>query len=186
MRRISGVFAIAILSILIAPTGADAQFTSKVFAAKFLCGFLTGDIPDLDEVPPLPRSYSGMGPGDYSTLIAAVNVGVGGGSQALTTTIAIEGFPKVTLGTQILGEYETVENGCPLIVAALESELGLNLDGQLIQGYVVVETAGDAEFEVSASYSYTARSTSTVEGRGLGSSVHVECLEPRVVEIIGD
>lgn len=181
------VIALCFAAFLAGPQRGEAQFTAKVFTAKFLCGYMTGDVPNLDDGNPFPLSYEDVTPGAYSSLVTIINAGVSLGAQSFTASLAIRGFNDVLLANVTLNELRTEEAGCPLIVATLESALGLTLDGEFIQGYLIVEAAGDTQFEVHATYTYTSQNTTGAgpEGLGLGTSVAVERIPERVIDIIG-
>jgi hypothetical protein len=162
-----------------------AQAPKEVYPAKFLCGYHVGQVPNLSDPPPFPIPYSTTEPGSYSTIVNVVNLALGSISADVNLQIVVEGFPRQFLPNLTLAPLSTAKITCQDITNALVQG-GFNANGHFVEGYLILitnpATIGVA-IDVTAVYTYESQNGSTNKsfGLGLGSSIHLQRIDPRLL-----
>jgi hypothetical protein len=182
------VAAVTILAVVVAqPVAAAGRI--HIFAAKFVCGFTDGRVVRLNDPTPLPTAYRAVEPGNYATVVNVANLTFDDGPKTVERRLISEGFTTVALPDVNLPEFELSTVDCDDLGAALAPQ-GFANDGRFFEGYLVtwVDELDFSEnappLEVTAAYSYAVQNGRPADqSLGLGSSVDVERIEPRVFNV---
>ena len=175
----------------------NISLNSIVYAAKFVCGFKPGF------TPPQERVINGSGiynyrdfePGSYAT---ALNVFFATGANTSTTVNVLLSIPEtaqnsslkgVNLGQMTIANFETAKVDCEDITQAVRGSLPQVADFEVIEGFLYI-TRSTHDLIVKAVYSYSSQIGSLGSeplringGIGLGSSIHVQNIEPKTYRV---
>ena len=175
---------------------AQAQTTSQVYAAKFVCGFKTGFTPPQENVllQPAIHPYRDFEPGSYATtlnilfanaLFFATPVEVFVSVPRTPDNAAIRG---VNVGTFTVQSFGSTRVDCEDIATAIESQLPGTFRQiprqEIIEGFLYI-TRNTDDLAVEAVYTHSSQIGSLGSepvngaGIGLGTSVQVRNIEPR-------
>lgn len=198
----------ALASILMPSTNAWAQLQltpialpTLLYPAKFVCGFEEDVSAFQGNVPPPIGLYRNFEPGHYSMVLNILNASRS--QQTIQVVASVMGAsPNPAVATLTLDAFEADRLGCPEISTALGVQTG-----ELIEGFVHISRYND-DLEIKAVYSYTSKDsfitggvTDTLAGTysdfsiydyelggagggglGLGASIDVVKIEPRIVQ----
>ena len=187
-------------SVAQAQTVGPFSLNSVVYAAKFVCGFKPGFTPPQELVISGTAglyNYRDFEPGSYAT---ALNVLFATGANNTTNINVFVSVPEtsqnsalrgVHLGPLSISNFGTVKVDCEDIAQALNGPLPQVADKEVIEGFLYITRPAD-DLIVEAVYSYSSYYSSqngglggeTVQaGIGLGSSIHVQNIEPKTYSI---
>jgi hypothetical protein len=181
--RIARLPLVAALLTLIAAHSAAAQGVppnEQVFAAKFLCGFTDGRVARLNDPTPLPAPYRAVEPGNYATVLNVTSIGFSGASTVIQRSVHVEGLDVVGLDGVVMPAGKVSTTNCTEITQKLAQVRGFQNDGRFVEGYVYVSSGLSdpalLSLDVTAAYSYA-----VLNATGLGSSLQVVRIEPRLI-----
>ena len=202
-RRINLMMSVALMMMIImtmnmktliaqAQTPGPVSLNRVVYVAKFVCGFKPGFTPPQSRVllGPAIYDYRDFEPGSYAT---ALNVFLATGGNTTTNINVLVSVPEtsqnsalngINLGPLSISNFGTVKVDCEDIAQALNGPLPQVADKQVFEGMLYIQHSVD-DLVVEAVYSYSSQIGSlggeptNQGGIGLGSSVHVQNIEPK-------
>ena len=181
-----------VASVAQAQTIGPISRNSVVYAAKFVCGFKSGFTPPQSRVllGPAIYDYRDFEPGSYAT---ALNVFFATGANTTTNINVLVSVPEtsqnsavqgINLGSLSISNFGTVKVDCEDIAQALNGPLPQVADKEVIEGFLYITRPID-DLVVEAVYSYSSEIGSlggeprNEGGIGVGSSIHVQNIEPK-------
>jgi hypothetical protein len=175
------------MAVVLTSSSVAAQATATVYSGKFACGTVSGNLPNAtDNTPPAALTiYRDVEPGSYATVLNILHAPYTPPNQvqlaSMQLTILVDGLGQTTfnLGFQ---PFTTKKIGCAEITQKLAQAFpAFVADGRFVEGYLHLRNVSGgnnpAFQDVSILYTYALR----VGNSGVGSSMHIQHLEPRQV-----
>lgn len=174
----------------------NISLNSVVYAAKFVCGFKPGF------TPPQERVINGSGiynyrdfePGSYATALNVLFL-TGPSSTSINVLLSVpetsqnSALKGINLGPLTLANFDAAKVNCEDIAQAVRGPLPQVADLEVIEGFLYIPRPTD-DLIVEAVYSYSSQIGSLGSeplrlngGIGLGSSIHVQNIEPKTYSV---